>query len=317
MNYVILLIGFAFLIKGADWFVEGASSIAKSLKIPSIIIGLTIVAFGTSAPEAAVSFTAAIQGSNEMAIGNVVGSNIFNLLAVVGISSTIYPLAVKKNTIIKEFPFAILASLVLWVLAHDIKFQGYSQNFLTKADGLILLALFSIFMYYLIEMALTSREEMDIEDGNENLTMSKSITLSLVGIIGIVLGGKWVVDSASAIAIQWGMSQNLVGLTIVAVGTSLPELVTSIVAATKKESDIAIGNVLGSNLFNIFLVLGASSIISPIAVNSAVFYDMTFMLIATGVTFLFAATRRTIKKPEGITLTLMYVGYMAFVLIRS
>jgi cation:H+ antiporter len=317
MNYLILLVGFAFLIKGADWFVEGASSIARSFKIPPIIIGLTIVAFGTSAPEAAVSFTAALHGSNEIAIGNVVGSNIFNLLAVVGVSSIIYPLAVKKTTILKEFPFAILASLVLWVLSHDITFQGYPKNFLTKADGLILLALFGIFIYYLIEMALTSKEEMDVEEGKENLTVSKAIVLSLIGIIGIILGGNWVVDSASVIAVNLGMSENLVGLTIVAVGTSLPEFVTSIVAATKKESDIAIGNVLGSNLFNIFLVLGVSAIINPIAVNSIVFFDMIFMLIATVITFIFASTRRIINKPEGIILILMYIGYMSYIIMRN
>lgn len=317
MNYLILLIGFAFLVKGADWFVEGASSIARSFKIPPIIIGLTIVAFGTSAPEAAVSFTAALQGNNDIAIGNVVGSNIFNILGVLGISSIIYPLSVKKNTIIKEFPFAILSALVLWVLSHDIRLQGYSENFLSKADGLILLALFGIFMYYLIEMALTSKEEMDVEEGNKNLTVSKAIVISLIGLVGIILGGKWVVDAASVIAVSWGMSENLVGLTIVAIGTSLPELVTSIVAATKKESDIAIGNVLGSNLFNIFFILGASAIISPVAVNSIVFFDMIFMLIITIITFVLAATRRTINKTEGIILTLMYVGYMAYIIMRN
>ena len=317
MSYLFLIIGFALLVKGADWFVEGASSIARSFKIPSIIIGLTIVAFGTSAPEAAVSFTAALQGNNDIAIGNVVGSNIFNLLAVVGVASIIYPLSVKKSTIIKEFPFAILSALVLWVLSHDIILQGYSKNFLSKADGLILLALFGIFMYYLIEMALTSKEEMDIEEGKKNITVSKAIVLSLIGLVGIILGGKWVVDSASVIAVNWGMSENLVGLTIVAVGTSLPEFVTSVVAATKKESDIAIGNVLGSNLFNIFFILGTSAIISPVAVNSIVFFDMIFMLIVTVITFILAGTRRTINKPEGILLVLMYIGYMAYILIRN
>ncbi len=175
MNYILLLIGFILLIKGADFFVSGASSIAKSLKIPTLIIGLTIVAFGTSAPESAVSVTAALSGQNDIAIANVVGSNIFNLLAVIGIAAMINPVNVQKTTIIKEFPFAILASLVLMILSHDTRFQGYSENLLTKADGLMLLALFTIFMYYLVEMAVTSKEEMEVEQGDGKMPIGKSI----------------------------------------------------------------------------------------------------------------------------------------------
>ncbi|MEG1311721.1 MAG: calcium/sodium antiporter [Romboutsia sp.] len=317
MSYILLIVGFLLLIKGADSFVSGSSSIAKIFNVPSLIIGLTIVAFGTSAPEAAVSITAAIQGNNDMAIANIVGSNIFNLLLVVGIASIINPIKVQKSTIIKEFPFAILASIVLMILSHDTKFQGYDKNLLTRADGLMLLALFSIFMFYLIEMAITSKEEMDIDQVNPTMSIGKSILMSIVGVIGIIIGGNIVVNSASDIALAWGMSQNLVGLTIVAAGTSLPELVTSIIAAKKGESDIAIGNVVGSNLFNILFVLGISSTISNISIHPIVFIDMIVMIIVTIIAYIFAATKKSVSKGEGIILTLVYIGYMIFIIIRQ
>ncbi|CEI73474.1 calcium/sodium antiporter [Romboutsia hominis] len=317
MSYILLIIGFLILIKGADVFVVGSSSIAKTLKVPTLIIGLTIVAFGTSAPEAAVSITAALKGSNDMAIANVVGSNIFNFLCVLGVVAIINPIKVQKSTIIKEFPFAVLATIVLSILSHDIKFQGYTQNALTRADGLMLLTLFGIFMYYLVEMAITSKEEMEIDQADESIPMSKSILMSIFGIIGIIVGGQFVVDSASNIALAWGMSENLVGLTIVSIGTSLPEFVTSIVAARKGESDIAIGNVVGSNLFNILFVLGISSFISNIQVHSIVFVDMMIMIIITILTYIFAGTKQRINKKEGILLVIMYILYMTFIIIRK
>lgn len=317
MSYILLIIGFLLLIKGADTFVVGSSSIAKIFNVPTLIIGLTIVAFGTSAPEAAVSVTAALKGNNDMAIANVVGSNIFNILAVVGIAAFINPIKVQKSTIIKEFPFAILASVVLLILAHDIKFQGYNENLLTRADGLMLLSLFGIFMYYLIEMALTSKEDMNVEQAKENISMAKSVLMSALGIIGILIGGQLVVNSASSIAIAWGMSENLVGLTIVAVGTSLPEFVTSIIAARKGESDIAIGNVVGSNLFNILFVLGLSATISNISVHPVVFIDMLIMIIVTILAYALAATRKSINKFEGAILAMLYIVYMIFVIIRQ
>lgn len=317
MSYILLIIGFLLLIKGADTFVVGSSSIAKIFKVPTLIIGLTIVAFGTSAPEAAVSITAALKGNNDMAIANVVGSNIFNILAVVGIAAFINPIKVQKSTIIKEFPFAILASVVLLILAHDIKFQGYNENLLTRADGLMLLSLFGIFMYYLIEMALTSKEDMNVEQAKDNISMGKSTLMSVLGIIGILIGGQLVVNSASSIAIAWGMSENLVGLTIVAVGTSLPEFVTSIIAARKGESDIAIGNVVGSNLFNILFVLGISATISNISVHPIVFIDMLIMIIVTILAYALAATRKSINKFEGAILAMLYIVYTVFIIIRQ
>ncbi|CUN02944.1 MULTISPECIES: calcium/sodium antiporter [Turicibacter] len=320
MSYILLVIGFIFLIKGADLFVDGASSIAKTLKIPSLIIGLTIVAFGTSAPEAAVSITGAFAGANDITVGNVVGSNIFNLLVVVGVAAFISPLNVKKSIIAKEFPFALLGAFVLIVLGLDSKYHNYTDNVLTRADGIMLLVLLGIFMYYLIELALTARKEgKDQEDEEEikSYPLPKSILLSIIGIVGIVIGGDLVVDSASNIALAWGMSQSLVGLTIVAVGTSLPELVTSIVAARKGESDIALGNVIGSNIFNIFFVLGISSFIHEITINSAVFLDMFIMMAASFITYGFAASKRSINKKEGAFLVCLYVAYMIFVIWKG
>ncbi|RDY24660.1 sodium:calcium antiporter [Romboutsia maritimum] len=317
MNYILLIIGFLLLIKSADTFVVGSSSIARTLKVPTLIIGLTIVAFGTSAPEAAVSITAALQGQNDIAIANIVGSNIFNLLAVVGVASIINPIKVQKSTILKEFPFALLASVVLLILSQDTKFQGYNENLLTRADGLMLLSLFSIFMYYLIEMAVTSKEDMSVDQVDETMSMKKSIIMSILGVAGIVVGGKIVVDAASSIAISWGMSQNLVGLTIVAVGTSLPEFVTSIIAAKKGESDIAIGNVVGSNIFNILFILGISSVINNINIHPIVFIDMIIMILVTILAYAFSTTKRNVKKVEGVILTFLYVVYMIYIIIRK
>lgn len=317
MEYILILVGFILLIKGADYFVDGASSIAKTFRIPTLIIGLTIVAFGTSAPEAAVSITSALQGQNEIAVGNVVGSNIFNLLLVVGVAAFIYPLSVKKSIIVKEFPFTLLSGFVLLVLAQDIMFQGATANVLTRADGIMLLVLFGIFMYYLIELALTTRTEVNEEDDIKPMPIGKSVLLSVGGVVAIVIGGKLVVDSASTIALAWGMSQSLVGLTIIAIGTSLPELVTSIVAARKGESDIALGNVIGSCIFNVFFILGMSATIHPIAVSTEVFTDMTIMLIVTIVTYIFAVTKKNISKIEGIILVLTYVAYMTFIIMRN
>ena len=316
MNYILLLIGFALLIKGADFFVEGASSIAKKFRIPTLIIGLTIVAFGTSAPEAAVSITSAIKGQNEIALGNIVGSNIFNLLFVVGIAAVICPLQVKRSMIIKEFPFTLLSCVVLLILAQDRVFGAGTTDVLNRGDGLMLLLFFGIFMYYLIEVAVTARGVAE-EEEIEVMPLGKSSLFTLGGIVAIVIGGDLVVDSASNIALACGMSQNLVGLTIVAVGTSLPELVTSMVAARKGESDIALGNVIGSNLFNVFFILGVSAFIHPIAVNPSIIVDSFFLLIVTLVTYLFAVTKKKINKIEGGFLVGAYILYMILIIIRN
>ncbi|WP_312287981.1 calcium/sodium antiporter [Terrisporobacter sp.] len=316
MTYINLLIGFLLLIKGADFFVEGSSSIAKKFNIPSLIIGLTIVAFGTSAPEAAVSITAAIRGQNEMAIANVVGSNIFNILFVVGVTAMIKPIYVQKSTILKEFPFLLLSSIVLAILAYDVWFQGYNENILTRADGLIFIALFIIFIYYLIDMAINSNDETS-EENYKVMPLSKSILLSIGGLLGIIIGGNFVVNSASDIAMSLGMSENLVGLTIVAIGTSLPELATSIVAAKKGESDIAIGNAVGSNIFNILFVLGVSSCISNVPVQAEAFTDMFVMIVSTIIVYVLAISNRKINKVEGMIISLLYIAYFVFIIYRQ
>lgn len=318
MVYVSLIIGFILLIKGADIFVDGASSISKKLKVPPILIGLTIVAFGTSAPEAAVSINAALSGSNEIAMGNVVGSNIFNLLVVIGISAMISPLKIQKMTILKEFPFVFLSSIALIILAFDNLFDSSMSNVLTRADGLILTLIFFVFLYYLVEMALMSRDDLEVkEEEKSEESFLKSIIKSILAIGGIILGADFVVSSSSQIALSLGMSESLVGLTIISMGTSLPELVTSIVAAVKKESDIAMGNVIGSNIFNILFVLGLSSLITPIPVNSIMLFDSLFLIVATLITFGFAITKKLVVRWEGVILIAIYISYLAFIIIRN
>lgn len=311
--YVFCILGFLFLIKGADLFVDGTSSIAKLLKIPSLIIGLTIVAFGTSAPELSVSITSAIKGQNGIALGNVVGSNIFNVLVVAGVAALLTPLRVQSNLIKKDLPFNLLASVALIVLSFDVFLNKTSDNVLSRSDGIILLLLFCVFMYYLITYAINSRDE---EEAIKTLPVWKSILFTVIGLAGIIIGGDLVVDSASAIAISWGMSEAMVGLTIVAIGTSLPELVTSIVAGRKGECDIALGNVVGSNIFNILLILGVSSTINPIEITDPFFItDILVMLVVCVMAFFFALNKK-ISRLEGLIMVLSYVGYMTYIIIR-
>lgn len=327
MVYLLLLLGFLFLVKGAEYFVDGSSSIATSLKIPPLIIGLTIVAFGTSAPEAAVSITASIQGQNGIALGNIIGSNIFNLLCVVGMSAFIAPLSVKKSILIKEFPFLILASILLLVLSDDLLFQQTQNSILSNGDGLVFLMFFGIFMYYLLEIAFNARNktlnsETSVTSYNETTNTSstiplpKAIILSVIGIIGIIIGGKLVVDCASSIALAFGVSEKMIGLTIVSIGTSLPEFVTSVVAASKGESDIALGNVIGSNIFNILFILGVSALISPMPVDPSLFLDIVIMIFVTIVAYVFALRKKDINKSEGIILIIAYVAYMMLVIFK-
>ncbi|TQQ84740.1 calcium/sodium antiporter [Peptacetobacter hominis] len=330
MNYILLIVGFIFLVKGADFFVDGSSSIAQTLKIPSLIIGLTIVAFGTSAPEAAVSITASISGQNGMAMGNVVGSNIFNLLVVVGISAIIKPLMIEKGVRIKEFPFLILISALSFVIIADQYFNSTYINQLSRGDGIILLMFFAVFMYSLVMSALKSRNDaienqklhpeeykdmnIEIDAPSKTMPIGKAIIFSIGGIIAIVLGGQLVVNSATGIAKSFGVSDQLIGLTIVAIGTSLPELVTSIIAATKGESDIALGNVIGSNVFNILFVLGISAAISPISIDPKLFIDCLFMIAVTVLAYIFSLIRKDINRLEGAVLTALYIGYTLYLI---
>ena len=327
MNYILLVIGFILLVKGADYFVDGSSSIAKKLRIPSLIIGLTIVAFGTSAPEAAVSITASVNGQNGMAIGNVIGSNIFNLLMVIGASGIIKPLLVEKSILSKEFPFVLLTSIILVILSLDSLLFNSSINIISRMDGIIL---FAVFLYYLINSAMKNRKEnlcdpetsVDIDVGNvkaieKNNTMIKSILISIIGIAAIIFGGNLVVNSASDIASSFGISDQLIGLTIVSIGTSLPEFVTSVIAATKGESDLALGNVIGSNIFNILFVIGASALISPMTVDPKLIIDGAIMILSTVLVYFYAYRKNDISKFESITLSLLYFGYMGYLVFTA
>ncbi|MGF2614783.1 calcium/sodium antiporter [Rossellomorea vietnamensis] len=318
MTYIFLIIGFALLIKGADFFVEGSSKIAQALKVSPLLIGLTIVAFGTSSPEATVSIAAALDGSAGVALGNVVGSNIFNITLVVGLTALINPLKVENETIRKEIPFTLVASITLLVVISDISLQFLNENFISRGDGFILLLFFSIFLYYIFEVARKSRDGIkETETASEPVSWGKNTLLTIAGLAAIIFGGDIVVNNATDIALSFGMSETLVGLTIVAVGTSLPELITSITAAIKKQADIAIGNIVGSNIFNILFVLGAASVISPLAVDSKIFIDVVLMIILTGVLLIFSRTSFKVGKVEGSFLVIAYLAYAVYIIIRN
>ena len=308
LQVVLLLVGFVFLIKGSDFFVDGASSVASLLKIPTIIVGLTIVAFGTSAPEAAVSITSSWAGSNAMAVGNVIGSNLFNMLMVIGIAALLSNLLMEKSVLEKDLPF-LVGITVLWAVFIVI---GWN---ISPIEGIILLVILLAYIIYLVRSARKSKDADVVE--KPKLSLPKSIIFILVGIAGIVLGGDLVVNSASDIAIALGMSEALVGLTIVAIGTSLPELVTSITALKKGENQLVIGNVIGSNIFNILFVLGASSAISAIPLDSSLLIDVLFMVAVTILCYIFGKTQDKYDKKEGIILIALFVVYMAFAILRN
>ena len=329
MNYIFLIIGFLLLIKGADLFVDGASGIAKKLGVPAVIIGLTIVSLGTSAPELAVSISASLKGSNDITMGNVLGSNLFNLLAALGCTAIVAPLVIKKHIIKNDFIVNLIATFILYVFT----FTGLigSKNSLSRIDGAVLMCItYIIYLIYTVkrsnkregEVAVTAEfedfEEQNIKSPNSTV---KNIILSIVGVIGIILGGKIVVDSASAIALGLGLSEKLVGLTIVAIGTSLPELVTSLVAAKKGENDIALGNILGSNTFNILLILGLSSVISPITIAASLSIDLIFLIIVTliigALIFLNKKKEKVLTRYEGVFLLALYIGYTVYIIMRN
>ena len=320
LAFVLLIVGFVLLVKGADVFVDGSVGIAKFLKIPSIIIGLTIVAFGTSAPEAAVSIIAGINGSNDIAVGNVIGSNMFNLLVVIGVSAVITPIAIQKQIVTKDYPFMLLITAALAVMSYDVFFGNGQADVISRNEAVILLMFLGIFLFYLISSALRIRKEnMSSEsedDEKPKYGIGISILLTIGGLAGIVIGGQLVVDSAEKIALGFGMSQTLVGLTIVALGTSLPELVTSVVAARKGESDLAVGNVVGSNVFNILFVLPASAVISPMNINSQSLTDLLILIGVSVLGYIFCATKKQVGRIEGAVLIAIYAGYLAYAIIR-
>ncbi len=317
MTYILLLLGFVFLIKGADYFVDAASNVAKILRISPIVIGLTIVAFGTSSPEAAVSIKAALNQNSGISLGNVVGSNMINMTFILGITAMIRPLTVAKETIRKEIPFTLLSSILLLVLMMDQRFQMNIKNQLTRGDGLVLLSFFIIFLYYILEVAANSLEKNEAEEDIQIGSMKKNIFIGLGGLGAIILGGEFVVRSSTKIAIDLGLSETLVGLTIAAIGTSLPEMITSITAAIKKQSDIAVGNIIGSNIFNIVFILGASSTVSTMAIDSTIFTDVILMIVGTILLFIFSKTQYELSRKEGFVLFASYIAYVVYIIIRN
>lgn len=297
--------------------VDGSASIAKKLKISRIVIGLTIVAFGTSAPEFIVNILASVQGNTEIAIGNILGSNIANILLILGISALIYPVTAKRNTVLKEIPLSLLAAVILGLMANDMIIDGAGFSGVTRIDGFILLSFFIIFLYY--TFGITKSDKDIVEEEIKVFSYSKAITFIILGLAGLVIGGKWIVDGAVQIAEFFNISQSLIGLTIVAVGTSLPELATSAMAAYKKQSDIAIGNVVGSNIFNIFWILGASAIIRPLPFSTSSNGDIAMTIFASIVLFLvlFIGKKRVIERWQGVFMVTTYIGYVIFLVLTK
>ncbi|MFP4650773.1 MAG: calcium/sodium antiporter [Desulfobacterales bacterium] len=316
--YLLLLIGFVLLVKGADLLVEGAGSIARRMRISDLAAGLTIVAFGTSAPELFVNIAASINGNTGMAIGNVLGSNIANILLILGISAIVYPLAVSRGTVWKEIPFSLLAAAVLGIAANDRLFDGWVYSDISRSDGLIFLMFFAIFLYY---SAGTARSFTADARGlpMTGRKMPSALALAGAGLIGLAAGGKLIVDGGVQIAESFGMSQELVGLTILSVGTSLPELATSAMAAWRENVEIAVGNVVGSNIFNIFLVLGVSSVIKPLPLYAGGNLDIAMLIAASLILFvtMFTGTRRSLDRWEGALLLVLYAAYLVYLVWRG
>lgn len=321
MSYFLLIIGFVFLVKGADLFVSGSSAVAKLFNIPAIIIGLTIVACGTSLPEAAISVTAALRGANGIAVGNALGSNMFNLLVVLGSCALIKECSVSRQVLKFEYPLSIAAAAALFLMGGGF---GLFRNVLSRADGVILLLVFIVFIAVTVKKAMNSSslpdccEEDDYyEDGEQEASVASAFLKIAIGALGIIWGGDLVVESAESIAKSFGIDEVLIGLTIVALGTSLPELVISVVAALKGETDIAIGNVIGSNIFNLLLVLGLSATIHPVAVSTFSQYDMLLLIVFSLVILIPLARKQCLDRKWGILMLLMYAGYLAYIIIRA
>lgn len=319
---LLLATGFIALIKGADWFVKGSSALAKNFKVPGVIIGLTIVALGTSAPEMAVSISAALQGSNEIALSNVVGSNIFNLLCVLGICAVIHTLPVDDPILKRDFPLSIGSTVLLLLMSssRSVFSGGLLQKSMhdvagnvSRITGIVLLV---IFMVYILFLIYDAKKHPSLEETGEGMPFWKCFLLITIGLILIIGGGQYVVYSSKTIAQMLGMSETLIGLTIVAVGTSLPELVTSIVAAKKGETGIAVGNVIGSNIFNLLFILGISSAIHPIAVNVASVYDLGILIAVSTLTYAFLLRKKALLRFSGIVMLCIYAADMVFAILR-
>jgi cation:H+ antiporter len=315
LQILILVAGFLLLIKGADWLVEGASALAKKYRVPDLAIGLTIVAFGTSAPELVVNVYAAMQNHQDIVFANVIGSNMFNLFAILGIAGIITPLAVQSSTVWKEIPFSLLALVVIFILGNDAFMGG--ENIISRVDSFILLTFFLLFLYYIYMQMRTDRTDATVED--KHLKPFRIILLIVLGLGGLVFGGRLVVTNAIELASAFGVSEKIIGLTIVAAGTSLPELATSVVAAIRKNNDIAVGNIIGSNIFNIFFILGISTMIRPLSFNLA--FNTDIYLVAAGTFLLFAAMflggKRRLDRWEAAILLLIFIGYTIYLVQKE
>lgn len=313
--------GFVFLIKGADLMVEGAAAIARGLHVSDVVIGLTIVAFGTSAPELVISVVASFRGTTDLAIANVIGSNICNILLIIGVAALIQPVVSSSETVWREIPFMLHAAILLGILPNDAIIEGSAWSGLGRIDGLVMLGFFIIFMYYLLQQA-----HQQMVDGRAHGTvvqttrLGKSALFVVVGIVGLGLGGEGVVRGAVDIAAGFGVSEAFIGLTVVAIGTSLPELATSAVAAIKKNSDIALGNIVGSSIFNVLFVLGICSLIRPVPFSVSLNVDVGLMILATGLLFVTMFTGRakhSVQRPEGALFLVLYTAYIAYVVVRA
>lgn len=310
---VFLVLGFVLLVKGADFFVDGACDLSDRLKIPAYVVGLTVVAFGTSLPEAAVSITASLQHSNEIAIGNVIGSNMFNTLVVLGASALFSPIVVKSNLLKKDFPFCIIITVVMLILMLTM---GGGQIALTRMDGIILLVIFAVFMIMSIAGAKKAAPMMAETVETKNVPLWKSILFIVVGAAGVILGGQLTVTGAKSLAEFAGLSEKVIALTVVAIGTSLPELVTSIVASRKDQNDIAVGNAIGSNIFNILFILGISATIGTITTDVNAVIDACALIGIVGLTYVFALAKKSINRVEGGIMILVYIAYTVYLLMR-
>ena len=315
LNFLFLIIGFIVLIYGANILVDSASALAKKLNVPTIVIGLTIVAFGTSAPELVVNIFAAIDHNSNIALGNVVGSNIFNVFAILGISAFIYPLAVKSKTTWIEIPLALLSAIVLLVLANDVLIDKNTVSVISRIDGIIFVSFFLIFIVYNIQLILSG--SYDEEFKTKNYSIKKAILFIIIGIGFLILGGKAIVYSATEIARIFGISERIISLTIISIGTSLPELATSVIAARKKNVDIAIGNIVGSNIFNVFFILGTSAIIYPVTVSLSSQFDLLVNILSSLLLFIFIFTGkgRKINRWEGLVFLVLYILYVGSLIL--
>jgi len=312
MEIVYLILGLIVIVKGSDLLVDGCVGLAKYLKIPTLVIGLTIVAIATGVPEIAISISSSLKGSNDLLLGNLLGSNMFNILFILGLISLIKPLLVKREIILKNYLFALLSCFVLFVIAYDLYFGDSLTNVITRSEGILLLCFAGIFLYSTI-LGVMDENRLKIERGKFHF---KDIIYIIIGIIMVGLSADIIVDSSIKISHWLGISENIIGLTVIAVGTNLPELVTSVVAVRKGEIDMAIGNLVGTNIYNIFLILGLAATIKPIMISQFAFLDIIILAITSFLVYLFIGHKKDINKIEGIIMMVLYIAYIIYVVIR-